>query len=116
MSKKKAKNSDYRYLERKEVERREAAKKAEQKKKKTQERWLYFLGLFLLLGSVVAGIYAYVNKANWLAPYYSIASGLGMILIGVHYREIREKYSKVCLGLGIGMLVLAFFLFRGTIG
>ena len=34
MSKKKAKNSDYRYLQRKEDERREAARKAEQQKNK----------------------------------------------------------------------------------
>lgn len=116
MSKKKAKNSDYRYLQRQEDERREAAKKAEQKKNKAKDTWMYVIGLLFLIGSVFMGVYAYVSKNTWLTPYYSIVSALGMLLLGYHYREKREKYSKVCYGFAIGMLVLAFLLFRGTLG
>ncbi len=115
MSKKKKKNSDYRYLQRQEDERREAAKKAEQKKHKARNTWMYVLGLVFLIGSVFMGVYAYVNKMTWMTPYYSIVSAIGMFLLGVHYKETREKYSKVCFGFGIGMLVLAFLLFRGTL-
>ena len=113
MSKKKAKNSDYRYLQRKDDERREAARKAEIRKNQAKERWMYVLGLLFLFGSVIAGIYAYVNKMTWMAPYYSVASAIGMFLLGFHYRDKREKYSKMCIGFGIGMLVLAFLMFRG---
>ena len=114
MSKKKGKNSDYRYLQRTEDERREAARKAEIKRTQSKERWMYVLGLVFLFGSVIVGIIAYVNQMTWLAPYYSITSALGMFLLGFHYRDKRDKYSKLCIGLGIGMLVLAFFMFRGT--
>ena len=115
-NKKKKKNSDYRYLQRQQDERREAREKEERKKAEAKNKWLYIAGIVFLFGSIIAGVYAYTQGlANVAAPYYSVASGVGMLLLGTYYKDKREKYSKVCYGFGIGMMILAYFMYRAAI-
>ena len=113
MSKKKKKNSDYHYLQRQEVERREERERAERKKEKAKKRWLYIVAILFLLSSIIIWAVALTNKIEMLGPIYTALSGVGMLLLGVYYRESRKTFSNIGIILGVIMLVLAFYIGKG---
>ena len=79
--KKKAKNSDYRYLQRHYDEQREEREKEERKKQKAQRRALMILAIVLIVGSLGLCIAAYSTGITWFSPIYLGLSGLGMLLL-----------------------------------
>jgi len=113
MSKKKKKNSDYRYLQRQEDEKRTQREMAERKKDKAKKRGLYIVAILFLLASIIIWAVALSNKNETLGPIYTALSGLGMLLIGIYYRESRKTFSNVGIILGVVMLALAFYIARG---
>lgn len=110
--KKKAKNSDYRYLQRHYDEQREEREKEERKKQKAQRRALMILAIVLILGSLGLCIAAYSTGITWFSPIYLGLSGLGMLLLYVYYKEERPKYATAAMVLGIFILFVAFMQMR----
>ena len=110
--KKKAKNSDYHYLQRHYDEQREEREKAQRKAEKTKRRIIFIIALVLVIGSLVVCAVAYSTQNNWMSPIYLGLSAIGMILLYVYYKEDRPKYSKAALVLGIVILVVVFMQMR----
>ena len=113
MSKKKKKNSDYHYLQRQEMEKREERERQVRKKEKNKKRGLYLIAILFLVASIIVWAVALTNKVEMLGPIYTALSGVGMLLLGVYYRESRKTFSNVGLILGVIMLVLAFYIAKG---
>lgn len=111
--KKKAKNSDYRYLQRHYDEQREEREKEERKKQKTKYRFVFILALILILGSLVMGLIGYLQSIEWMSPVYLCMSGAGMLLLYYYYKDSREKYAKTAAVFGIIILLVAFMQMRG---
>lgn len=112
MSKKRKKNSDYHYAERRDNAERIQAQKTERKKTTRKEKIIYF-GAFLLL--IVALIIWVVTRKNGMgesmAPLYGGVSGVGLILLSFSYKRERDKASKACMVLGVIALALSVFIF-----
>ena len=106
--KKKAKNSDYRYLQRHYDEQREAREREERKKEQKKRRFILILAVVLILGALVLCAIGYAQNIDWMAPVYLSVSAVGMILIWYYYREDRPKYATTALVVGIVILVVAF--------
>ena len=112
--KKKSKNSDYRYLQRKNDEWREEQERAERKAEKKKNRWLNVGAFVLVLGSIILAIYAYVHQDNGLAPIYTVTSGFGILLMAVSSKNTRPTFYKVGIGMGVALLLLAYYIARTT--
>lgn len=113
MSKKKKKNSDYRYLQRQYDERREEREKAERKKQKAQRKALIVLAVIFIIGSLGLCIASYATDIAELSPIYLSLSGLGMLMLYAYYKDDRPKYATAALVLGIIILVVAVLQMRG---
>ena len=105
--KKKAKNSDYRYLQRHYDEQREERERAERKKEQKKRRFILILAVLLIIGSLVLCAVGYAQHIDWMAPVYLGVSAIGMILLWVYYKEDRPKYATTALVVGIVILVIA---------
>ena len=114
-NKKKGKNSDYHYLDRKEEEKREARLQKEREKTKAKDRAIYIIAILLILGAVILGIYCSVTDNTAMAPIYTLISGVGIVMLGVYYKDRRETYSKFCWGFGVVMIVIAYLIYRGQV-
>lgn len=112
MSKKKRKNSDYRYLQRQYDERREEREKAERKKQKAQRKALIILAVIFIVGSLGLCIASYATNIAWFSPVYLSLSGLGMLMLYAYYKDDRPKYATAALVLGIIILVIAVLQMR----
>ncbi|MBR6473317.1 MAG: hypothetical protein IKS99_06315 [Firmicutes bacterium] len=112
MSKKKKKNSDYRYLQKKEDEKREAREREERKAARNKIRILNLAAFILIAGSLFAGVYAYSKQLTSWAPYYTITSGIGILFMAYTSKDTRPKFFKIGMGLGLGMFVLAYFIIK----
>lgn len=113
MSKKKKKNNDYRYLQRKEEEAREARQKAERQKEKRKRSWLNIGSMLFLAASIVVWAISLSQGLDYLGPVYTTLAGVGMILLSVYHKESRPTFSKVGLVMGILMLALGFYIGSG---
>ena len=112
--KKKSKNSDYRYLQKKNDEWREEQERAERKAEKKKNRWLNIASFVLILGSVIMGISSYTTQNYGLAPIYTVTSGIGMMLMALSSKNTRPTFYKVGMGMGFAMLLLAYYIARTT--
>ena len=112
--KKKAKNSDYRYLEKKNDEWREQQEKAERSAEKKKNRWLNVAAAILVIGSLIAGVYSYSTHDYSVAPLYTLTSGVGIMLMALSSKNTRPKFYKVGMGMGVAMLLLAYYIARTT--
>ena len=110
--KKKSKNSDYRYLQRHYDEQREERERAARKAEKAKRRVIMILAIVLIIGALICCAVAYAQNITWLSPIYLGASGIGLILLYVYYKDDRPNYSKAALVLGIVILVLVFLQMR----
>lgn len=106
--KKKAKNSDYRYLQRHYDEQREEREKAQRKAEKNKRRFIMILAVLLIVGSLICAAVGYAQNLNWMSPIYLGLSAIGMILLHFYYREERPKYATTALVVGIVILVVVF--------
>lgn len=110
--KKKAKNSDYRYLQRHYDEQREERERAQRKAEKTKRRFIMIIAVVLIIGSLICCAVAYAQNITWLSPIYLGASAIGMIMIYFYYKEDRPKYAKTALAMGIVILIVVFLQMR----
>ena len=110
--KKKSKNSDYKYLQRKEDEWREEQIKAERKAEKNKFRILNILSVILVLGSMAAGLYAYTNKLNEWAPFYTFTSGIAVMLMAYTSKDRKPTFYKVGIGMGAVLIIAAYLIGR----
>ena len=105
--KKKAKNSDYRYLQRHYDEQREERERAERQKEQKKRRFIIILAVVLIIGALILCAVGYSQSIDWMAPIYLAVSAIGMILIWLYYKEDRPKYATTALVVGIVILVVA---------
>ena len=106
--KKKAKNSDYRYLQRHYDEQREEREKEIRKAEKTKRRFMIILAVLLIVGSLICAGVGYAKQLDWMSPVYLGLSAIGMILIYFYYKEERPKYATTALVVGIVILIVVF--------
>ncbi len=110
--KKKAKNSDYRYLQRHYDEQREERERAQRKAEKNKRRFIMIIAVVLIIGSLICCAIAYAQGITWLSPIYLGASAIGMIMLYLYYKEERPKYATTALVVGIVILVVVFMQMR----
>ena len=106
--KKKAKNSDYRYLQRHYDEQREEREKEVRKAEKAKRRFMIILAVLLIVGSLICAGVGYAKQLDWMSPVYLGLSAIGMILIYFYYKEERPKYATTALVVGIVILIVVF--------
>lgn len=106
--KKKAKNSDYRYLQRHYDEQREEREKEVRKAEKAKRRFMIILAVLLIVGSLICAGVGYAKQLDWMSPIYLGLSAIGMILIYFYYKEERPKYATTALVVGIVILIVVF--------
>ena len=106
--KKKAKNSDYRYLQRHYDEQREEREKEIRKAEKAKRRFMIILAVLLIVGSLICAGVGYAKQLDWMSPIYLGLSAIGMILIYFYYKEERPKYATTALVVGIVILIVVF--------
>ena len=112
MSKKKKKNSDYRYLQRHYDEQREERERAAKKAEKSKKRAIIIIAVALILGSLVCCAVSYAQNITWMSTVYLGLSAIGMILLYVYYKDDRPKYAKASLVLGVLILIVVFLQMR----
>jgi peptidoglycan/LPS O-acetylase OafA/YrhL len=106
--KKKAKNSDYRYLQRHYDEQREEREREVRKAEKAKRRFMIILAVLLIVGSLICAGVGYAKQLDWMSPIYLGLSAIGMILIYFYYKEERPKYATTALVVGIVILIVVF--------
>ena len=106
--KKKAKNSDYRYLQRHYDEQREEREREVRKAEKAKRRFMIILAVLLIVGSLICAGVGYAKQLDWMSPVYLGLSAIGMILIYFYYKEERPKYATTALVVGIVILIVVF--------
>ena len=106
--KKKAKNSDYRYLQRHYDEQREEREREVRKEEKAKRRFMIILAVLLIVGSLICAGVGYAKQLDWMSPVYLGLSAIGMILIYFYYKEERPKYATTALVVGIVILIVVF--------
>lgn len=117
MSKKRAKNSDYHYAERRDNAARIEAQKAQVKKTSRRERLMYLGALVLLIVAMIVWIATRKSgMGETFAPLYGSVSGIGLILLSFSYKKSKDKASKACLIIGIIALVLSALVFLINMG
>lgn len=112
--KKKSKNSDYRYLQKKEDAWREAQEKKERDANKTKNRIMNIGALVLIVISLIAAIHAYTNNLYHWAPFYTTTSAFAVMLMAASTKDRRPKFYKVGMGMGVALLLLAYYIARST--
>ena len=117
MSKKRAKNSDYHYVERRDNAERDRARKEAQRKVGRRERFMYLLGFFLLIAALILWILSRKNGlSETLSPLYGAISGGGLILLSRSYTRDRPRAAKACIVTGVVALILSAGIFLINIG
>ena len=112
MSKKRKKNSDYHYAERRDNAERIQAQKAAQKKTGRKEKILYLCAFLCLMVALVLWILSRKNgMGETLSPLYGTISGVGLLLLGRSYDRERPKAARVCMIIGVVALLLSAFIF-----
>ena len=117
MSKKRGKNSDYHYAERRDNAARIEAQKAQVKKTSRREKLIYLGALILLIAAMI--IWVATRKSGLgetLAPLYGGISGIGLILLSISYKKSKDKASKACMVLGVIALILSAMIFLINMG
>ena len=117
MSKKRSKNSDYHYAERRDNAERMKAQKDAKKKVSRKEKIIYFFGFLCLVAAMILWIVSKKNgMTETLSPLYGAVSGGGLILLYFSYRRERDKAANVCLAVGIIAILLSAFIFLVNMG